>query len=94
MGCDLMGCVVAAFYWNWGTHMAVKNKKQPEQVISLDSTSQDSTIMDDEEVNEMPVSVDNKRITPRNHRRENAFDFTKQLDATQLYLNEIGFSPC
>lgn len=32
-------------------------------------------------------------VTPRTHKRENAFEFTKQLDATQLYLNEIGFSP-
>ena len=31
-------------------------------------------------------------VTPRTHKRENAFEFTKQLDATQLYLNEIGFS--
>src|SRR5690606_21833407 len=31
--------------------------------------------------------------TPRNHKRENAFEFTRQLDATQMYLNEIGFSP-
>ena len=31
--------------------------------------------------------------TPRNHQRENAFEFTRQLDATQMYLNEIGFSP-
>lgn len=34
-----------------------------------------------------------KVATPRNHRRENSFEFTRQLDATQMYLNEIGFSP-
>ena len=31
--------------------------------------------------------------TPRNHQREDSFEFTRQLDPTQMYLNEIGFSP-
>ncbi|MFA5678963.1 MAG: RNA polymerase sigma factor RpoS [Pseudomonas sp.] len=32
-------------------------------------------------------------VTPRNHQREDSFEFTRQLDPTQMYLNEIGFSP-
>ena len=74
-------------------YMAVKNKKQSGQTMLDQPTLAERGVKDDEE-SAMPASITAvKRATPRNHKRENAFEFTKQLDATQLYLNEIGFSP-
>ena len=72
--------------------MAVNNN-QPGQVLSDD----EMTLVEPEsrEVEELALETPSGRraASPRTHRRENSFEFTKQLDATQLYLNEIGFSP-
>ncbi|PKM31676.1 MAG: RNA polymerase sigma factor RpoS [Gammaproteobacteria bacterium HGW-Gammaproteobacteria-11] len=71
--------------------MALNNNNEPQQASD--------DVMDLQEMNDrdeectMEEASDRGRATPRTHKRENAFEFTKQLDATQLYLNEIGFSP-
>src|SRR5690606_26055811 len=65
--------------------MAVNNNV-PEDLELVDQIRPDEPETADE--------PDRVRVaTPRNHKRENAFEFTRQLDATQMYLNEIGFSP-
>ena len=74
-------------------YMAVKNKKQPRQTITDQPTPDECGDIDAKDRAKPLPSTTAKRATPRNHKRENAFEFTKQLDATQLYLNEIGFSP-
>ncbi|AQZ96405.1 RNA polymerase sigma factor RpoS [Halopseudomonas phragmitis] len=73
--------------------MARNNNNEPEHVVEDDVVLFEGDGMDDEEGNMEGSDTRTKTATPRNHKRENAFEFTKQLDATQLYLNEIGFSP-
>ncbi|SDU11925.1 RNA polymerase sigma factor RpoS [Halopseudomonas salegens] len=73
--------------------MATNKNNEPDLGLDEDVPVADRAAMDDEEAD---MDSPNKRkspATPRNHKRENSFEFTKQLDATQLYLNEIGFSP-
>ena len=70
--------------------MGLNNNKEPSQ------DNDDDIVVDGRHDRDEEVDMDAPRakvVTPRTHKRENAFEFTKQLDATQLYLNEIGFSP-
>lgn len=72
--------------------MAVNNN-EPVHSINEETVALDH---DSKEVEELDLEEPTRRTrsaTPRTHRREDSFEFTKQLDATQLYLNEIGFSP-
>lgn len=70
-------------------HMA-HNNNAPDRYSSedehLNQTGSDSDSYTDE-----PRKT--RVATPRNHQREDSFEFTRQLDPTQMYLNEIGFSP-
>lgn len=68
--------------------MAVNNNAS-EPTVDDEFPGQHSADRDDLDDERPRVKV----ATPRNHRRENSFEFTRQLDATQMYLNEIGFSP-
>src|SRR5690554_4690447 len=70
-------------------HM-VNNNNAPDRY------SGDEELMDQVrfEVDESPGGSGKPRVTtPRNHQREDSFEFSRQLDPTQMYLNEIGFSP-
>src|SRR5690554_850473 len=61
-----------------------------------DRYSGDEELMDQVrfEVDDSPGGSGKPRVTtPRNHQREDSFEFSRQLDPTQMYLNEIGFSP-
>ncbi|WP_304640643.1 RNA polymerase sigma factor RpoS [Pseudomonas sp.] len=72
--------------------MAVNNNEPEKEAIDQDILLEQSPGEDD--VSALDALEQVERVaTPRTHRRENSFEFTKQLDATQLYLNEIGFSP-
>ncbi|HDZ55869.1 MAG TPA: RNA polymerase sigma factor RpoS [Pseudomonas xinjiangensis] len=72
--------------------MAVNNN-EPEQIVTDEIALVEREPREVEELNmEEPAEL-SRFASPRTHRRENSFEFTKQLDATQLYLNEIGFSP-
>tara|TARA_R110001599_G_scaffold57631_1_gene158540 strand:+ start:59293 stop:60402 length:1110 start_codon:yes stop_codon:yes gene_type:complete len=85
--------------------MALNDKMESGQVLDEDvatlegksnSSSVDEPSGESESSGSVPgesATVRRAPVTPRTHKRENAFEFTKQLDATQLYLNEIGFSP-
>lgn len=68
--------------------MAVNNNAS-EPVLDNEFSGQHGT--DSDGFNDEQSRV--KGATARNHQRENSFEFTRQLDATQMYLNEIGFSP-
>ncbi|QJD58791.1 RNA polymerase sigma factor RpoS [Pseudomonas sp. gcc21] len=77
--------------------MAVNNN-EPVQTLTDELALLEREPKDVEELNmDTPAELNpaglNRASSPRTHRRENSFEFTKQLDATQLYLNEIGFSP-
>lgn len=74
--------------------MGLNNNKEPDQYDD-DIVVNGRPDRDEEAEMDAPRDVKPRSTvaTPRNHKRENAFEFTKQLDATQLYLNEIGFSP-
>src|SRR5690554_1280331 len=70
-------------------HM-VNNNNAPDRY------SGDEELMDQVrfEVDDSPGGSGKPRVTtPRNHQREDSFEFSRQLDPTQMYLNEIGFSP-
>ena len=61
-----------------------------------DRYSGDEELMDQVrfEVDDSPGGSGKPRVTtPRNPQREDSFEFSRQLDPTQMYLNEIGFSP-
>ena len=64
---------------------------------ALDRRSTEDTDIVDQATPDAVASADEperaRRATPRNHQREDSFEFTRQLDPTQMYLNEIGFSP-
>lgn len=69
------------------------NNNEPEKDSIDESMLLDQPPREDEELGLEPPGHIDRAASPRTHRRENSFEFTKQLDATQLYLNEIGFSP-
>ena len=71
-------------------HMAVNNNV-PDRHISDDTELMDQARLETCDDTQEPART--RVTTPRNHQRENAFEFTRQLDPTQMYLNEIGFSP-
>src|SRR5690606_15803066 len=86
---ELNGQFVQCFDWRWGMHM-VNNNNAPDRY------SGDEELMDQVrfEVDDSPGGSGKPRVTtPRNHQREDSFEFSRQLDPTQMYLNEIGFSP-
>jgi RNA polymerase nonessential primary-like sigma factor len=68
--------------------MALNNNKDGDQTLDEDVATLENTASTADQ-----PAISRAPVTPRTHKRENAFEFTKQLDATQLYLNEIGFSP-
>nr|WP_256582184.1 RNA polymerase sigma factor RpoS [Pseudomonas sp. MYb185] len=70
--------------------MAVNNNA-PDRHTSDDTELVDQVRLDTCDDTHEPART--RVTTPRNHQRENAFEFTRQLDPTQMYLNEIGFSP-
>jgi len=72
--------------------MAVNNNEPDKEAIDEDNLL-DHSVREDEIPGIDALAQLDRAATPRTHRRENSFEFTKQLDATQLYLNEIGFSP-
>ncbi len=72
--------------------MAVNNN-EPVHSINEETAVMDQDSRDVEELDLEAPTRQSRSATPRTHRREDSFEFTKQLDATQLYLNEIGFSP-
>lgn len=81
--------------WNGSWNMGLSSNKKTDQYNSQAIVVDGREYRDEEAV--MDASGDDatrsKVVTPRNHKRENTFAFSKQLDATQLYLHEIGFSP-
>jgi RNA polymerase nonessential primary-like sigma factor len=73
--------------------MALNNNDNEPEKDPVDEMISSGSHRGDEPLDLEPAALAERAASPRTHRRENSFEFTKQLDATQLYLNEIGFSP-
>lgn len=74
--------------------MALKKIKTPEFDVDDDLLLLEAEdVMSDSEASgsEAPVSVNKTRATASSQHKY--IDYSRALDATQLYLNEIGFSP-
>lgn len=75
--------------------MALKKIKTPEFDVDDDLLLLEAEdVMSDSEASgsEAPVSVNKTRATASSQHKY--IDYSRALDATQLYLNEIGFSLC
>lgn len=74
--------------------MALNKKEVPEFDLDDDVLLMEPTLVldnaGDEEVVASPKRSKAKTAAPKQHKY---IDYTRALDATQLYLNEIGFSP-
>lgn len=51
-------------------------------------------MLDESSADEQPSPRQLKATTSFSSKQHKHIDYTRALDATQLYLNEIGFSPC
>jgi RNA polymerase nonessential primary-like sigma factor len=76
--------------------MALKKKQAPEFDVDDDVLLQEERIALEEETEDEPaeLSLASPKTKQASTLKQHKYiDYTRALDATQLYLNEIGFSP-
>ena len=77
--------------------MAINNKKEaPEFDVDDEVLLMEPAIVLDDESNanaQPPLSRAKAKASTASSKQHKYIDYTRALDATQLYLNEIGFSP-
>lgn len=75
--------------------MALQKKQSPESDVDDDVLVLEERIaLDEVDEEEAALSLSDRKAKPASTLKQHKYiDYTRALDATQLYLNEIGFSP-